>query len=132
MGETVEVVLHTLDYHHGLAVAVCGKSHVLKCLGGNLHFGHLTNFGEQRVVGRSCLALHGDNLQLRVDISEERCHKIVETIEHTECNHQCHGGYGNAHGTYAAYDVDGMRTLLGEEVAAGYEKRKVQLKIPNS
>ena len=50
----------------------------------------------------------------------------MKTIEHTECNHQGHGGYCNAHGTYTADDVDGMRTLLGEEIATGYEKREIQ------
>ena len=68
VSQTVEVVFHTLYYHHSLTVAIGGECHVLQSLGGDLHLGHLTNLGEQRVVGRSRLALYGYYLQLRVDI----------------------------------------------------------------
>ena len=71
MRKTVEIILHTLNYHHSLTVAIGGESHVLQCLGCNLHFFHLSNLGENRVVGRCRLSLHWHDLQLWVDICEE-------------------------------------------------------------
>ena len=49
----------------------------------------------------------------------------METIKHTQSNHQCHGGYGHASHGDAADDVDGMGALLGEEIPTGYVERQV-------
>ena len=47
------------------------------------------------------------------------------TFEHAEHNDQCHGGNGNARHRDETDDVDGVRALLGEQVATGYEEGKI-------
>ena len=67
-GKVAEIVVDTLDGYHRLLVLVYSQRIVLDTLGGNIHIRQLAYAGEQRVVGRSRLALYGYYLQLRVDI----------------------------------------------------------------
>ena len=44
----------------------------------------------------------------------------METVEHGERYHQGHRGHDDTHNGDAADDVDGVRGLLGEQIALSY------------
>ena len=104
-----------------------GQRHILDRLGGNIDLGQLPQLGQHRVIAGDGLSLDRHHLQLWVELREERCHHVVETVEHAEHNDQCHGGHGNAHHRNHGDDVDGVGGLLREEVAAGYIEGKGHL-----
>ena len=122
-----EIVIDTLDGYHRLSVLIDGKSLVLHTLCHDVHLWQLTNFGQDRVV-TSCRLSHSRNhLQLWVEASEQSSHQVVEAIEHTQYNHQRHRSYSHTDGTDRTDDIDGVSTLLGKEIPASYEKRKVHI-----
>ena len=125
VGQTIEVVIDTLDGDHSLTRAKGGQGLVFETVGGNVDSRQLAYLHERGVVGVDCLAAHGCDLQLRVERCEERRHEVVEAVEHGERDHQGHGCHDNADNGDGADDVDGVGRLLGEEVAAGDVKREI-------
>ena len=118
MGEAVEIVFHSLDPDHGLAVFIDSESVVFERLRSHCHLFHRLDFQESRVISRHGLSLDRSDLQLRVERGEKGCHKVMEAIEHTERHHQGHGGYCHTGHADAADDVDGICALFGEEIPA--------------
>ena len=109
MRQLVEIVFYPLHPNHLLAITIHCQCLVLKTLGSNFHLWQLPDFLQQRVVGWCRLALDGCHLQLRVHLCEERCHQVVETVEHRQRNHQSHRSHGDTNDGNAADDVDGVR-----------------------
>ena len=97
IGELGEVVVHSHNGHHLLSVAIYSQTLVLKHVGVYTHFGHLAYLVEQWVVGRSRLALRRHKFNLWVEVGEERRHEVVESVEHAQHNHQCHGAHSHAY-----------------------------------
>ena len=112
VSQLVEIVVYALHRHHGLPPVVDGQCLVFKTLRGNLHLWQLPYLGEHRVVGGHGLSLDGGYLQLWVEGGEERCHQVVETVEHRECHYECHRGHGHTHHRYSADDIYYLCRLL--------------------
>ena len=121
-GELLEIVIYTLYHHHHLLVAEHSQRIVFHTFRGHSNIRERTHLGKQRVVGRNRLSQHRTQLQLWVETGEEIGHKVVETIEGTEHNDKGHGGHCHSYHRHHTDDVDGMGTLLREEVATGDEK----------
>ena len=71
VGKFIEVILHALHRHHRLMAVIDGERLVLHALRSHGHVGIGFHLREDRVVGRSRLALHRHHLELRVDVGEE-------------------------------------------------------------
>ena len=71
MGQLVEVVVHTLQLDHQLAILIDGQRLVFQTLRSHLYLRQLAYLGQHGVVGRSRLTLDGGNLQLRVHLREQ-------------------------------------------------------------
>ena len=82
-------------------------------------------FLEQCVIGRHGFTFGGLNLQLRIEIGEERGDKVGESVESAQYNDQCHCRHRHAEYGDQADDVDGMCALFREEVTAGDVKGEV-------
>lgn len=120
-GKVAEIVVDTLDGYHRLLVLVYSQRIVLDTLGGNIHIRQLAYAGEQRVVGRSSLALDRRNLYLRVKAGKQCGYQVVETVEGAEHDDQRHRSHGDSDNRDEADDIDGVGTLLGKEIAPGDE-----------
>ena len=96
-----------------------GECLVLDAFRGNVDYVHLLHLREPRVVVGCGLALSRHNLELRVHLREEGSGEIVETIEDAQHDDEGHRRHGDADNGYCRDDVDGVGTLLREEVAAG-------------
>ena len=109
---TFEIVVNAHHPHHGLLALVYGERLVLHTLRRHVNLRQLSHLLQQRVVGRCRLSLCRHEFYLRVEGCEERCHEVVETVEHTECHHESHRGHCHTNGTDAADDVYGVCALL--------------------
>ena len=132
MCQTVEVVFHAFYFHHELSVAIHGEGIVLQGLCSHGHLLHLSYLCEHGVIGSHRLPFHGHHLQLWVEGGEEGGHEVMESIEHAERHHQSHSSYCHPHHTDGADDIDGVGTLLREEVTLGDVKGEVHLRYSSS
>ena len=124
-GHLVEVIVDTFyrddegmspEEEHGIVFeAQCGMFHGLV-----LH--HLLHFGSRGVESLSPQDCH---LDFRVEIAVECGNEVVKSVEDRQYAHHGRRGDGNAGGSYGTDDVDGVRALLGEQVATGYEEGKI-------
>ena len=71
MRELVKVVFHTLDFHHRLLVLIDGKCLVFHAFRSHVNLWQLLDLRKDGVVGWCIFPHRGNNLQLRVECSEE-------------------------------------------------------------
>ena len=121
-----KIVVHAHDVDHGLLTAIEGEGLVLHTLGNHVDLWQLTDLHEHGIVGRRHLALHGNDLELRVKVGEERSDQVMEAVEHAEHDDQSHRSHRHTHHRDDGYDVYGVGALLREQVTSGYEERKVE------
>lgn len=122
MREFGEIILHALYHHHRLLVAIDGESLILNAFRNNLHLWKTAHLCEGRIICCSILSLCRHHLYLWVELCEEACHHIMETIEDTKHYDQCHSGNDNSHHADERDEIDDVGALLGEEVTAGDEE----------
>src|SRR3712207_8001059 len=95
MRKLLEVIVYTLYVHHGLLAPVHGQRLLLHALRGHLHLWKGLYLGQQRVVGIGRLAHSGYNLQLWVEVSEQRGHKVVEAVEQDRKSTRLNSSHAN-------------------------------------
>ena len=120
-----EVVVDTFHRHHRLMTFIDGERHFFYRLRCHINLRQLANLREHGVVARRILSFHGHHLQLRVELREERCHEVVEAVEHAQHDNQCHCSHDDACHRDHRDHVDGIRRLLRKEVASRYVEGKI-------
>ena len=125
MSKLGEVIVDALNLYHRLTVAVDGQRLVFHGFGHHVHFGQLADFGQDGVVGSHRFPFDRHHLQLRVEGGEQRCHQVVESVEHRERHHQSNGCDGHAHHRNGRNQVNHVRRFLREQIPLGNVKWEV-------
>ena len=112
MGELREIVIHTFHDNHSLFVLVDSQSLVFHTFCCDIDLRELTNLCQNRVIARRSLSHRRHNFKLRIETRKEGSHQIMESIEYTQHDNQCHGCYGNTNRRNSTDDIDGMSTFL--------------------
>ena len=127
MGELAETVLHTLDGHHRLSPLIDSQCLVFYRFHCHINLWQSLYLGQRRVVRRHGLTFGRQNLQLRVEGSEEGGHHVVEAVEHGERDDEGHRRNGHTYDGDGADDVDGVRRLLREKIPSRYKEWEIHI-----
>ena len=119
-----EIVLHSFDDGHCLAVLVLHHGILFQCFRPHVNLGQGVYLPDARFVRVENLTFADGDFQCRVEGCEKACHHVLKTVEHGQGAYQrqrsqCHSTHRNT-----GDDINGIVFLLGEEVAAGYKEGK--------
>ena len=112
-----ETAVHTFDRDDEGMPAKEDEGVVGQCGRGATHCGVAAHSCEELVVGRGEFALRRDNDELGIEGGVETSDEIAKTIEHAERAHHGSCRHYNASHSNGRDEVDGVVTLLGEEIA---------------
>ena len=128
MRQLVEVIIDTFHDNHGLMPVIEGQGLVFHALCCHVYVGQGLYFCEQRVVTWGRFPLGRNEFNLRVEVRKERGYQVMEAVEDTQNDDQCHRSYGNSDHRNNGYDVNNVRTLLRKEVTTGNIKWEIHKK----
>ena len=120
-----EVVIDSFELNHHLVVLVDGESLIFKAYRRCLNLRQSLQLKQLRVVSLHRLTLCRLNLNLWVEVGEERRHKVGESIESAENDNQCGRSHGYTDNRNDADDVYCVRALLREDVPLSYVEWKI-------
>ena len=133
MGKLFEIIVHSFDMHHRLFIVENSERLVFDNLGSHLYLWQLSYLRKNGVVGWYGLPLRGKNLELRVELCEERGNKVVKSVKDAERDHQSHRG--NSHSCIVDLKltdvVDGnlIKVVAWYDNEWGYSNRLVELSV---
>ena len=103
-----EIVLHSLDDGHCLAVLVLHHGILFQCFRPHVNLGQGVYLPDARFVRVENLTFADGDFQFRVESCEKACHHVLKTVEHgkrtsqRQCG-QCHSTHG-----YTGNHIDGI------------------------